>query len=129
LLLARLLRAWWRSRATAARMLRIGVESFGRVLAPLLVVGLLAWRAWCWSCTASTSTCCGGAAAVLVAGGDPHYLLPAAARVRAPRPAGRRLLTFEKIFALLVWAAVALYITGKWPDVFDFLDSTDAAAR
>jgi small-conductance mechanosensitive channel len=33
-------------------------------------------------------------------------------------------LTFEKIFALLVWLAVALYITGLWPDLFAYLDNT-----
>jgi small-conductance mechanosensitive channel len=37
---------------------------------------------------------------------------------------GAAILTFEKIFALLVWLAVALYITGLWPDLFDYLDQT-----
>ena len=37
---------------------------------------------------------------------------------------GATLVTFEKIFALLVWVAVALYLTGLWPQVFHFLDTT-----
>jgi small-conductance mechanosensitive channel len=39
-------------------------------------------------------------------------------------PLGAALVTFEKIFALLVWVAFALYLTGMWPDVFQFLDTT-----
>ena len=39
-------------------------------------------------------------------------------------PVGAAILTFEKIFALLVWLAVALYITGLWPDIFHYLDNT-----
>lgn len=37
---------------------------------------------------------------------------------------GASLLLFEKSFAMLVWVALALYITGMWQEVFDFLDST-----
>lgn len=39
-------------------------------------------------------------------------------------PVGTAVLTFEKIFALIVWLGVALYIVGFWPEVFDFLDDT-----
>jgi small-conductance mechanosensitive channel len=46
-------------------------------------------------------------------------------RVFARRgPLGAAIVTFEKIFALLVWLAVALYITGLWPDLFQYLDNT-----
>ncbi len=37
---------------------------------------------------------------------------------------GQTLLTFEKIFQLLVWAAMALYITGTWSDLYQYLDHT-----
>ncbi|MGZ8289953.1 MAG: mechanosensitive ion channel family protein [Telluria sp.] len=37
---------------------------------------------------------------------------------------GAALVTFEKIFALLVWAGVALYLAGLWPDLIAFLDGT-----
>jgi small-conductance mechanosensitive channel len=46
-------------------------------------------------------------------------------RVFARRgPLADALATFEKIFALLVWLGVALYITGLWPDIFEYLDNT-----
>lgn len=34
------------------------------------------------------------------------------------------LLLFEKVFATLVWSAVALYITGLWPDLIHYLETT-----
>lgn len=39
-------------------------------------------------------------------------------------PLGAALVTFEKIFALVVWLLVALYLTGLWGEVFQFLDHT-----
>jgi small-conductance mechanosensitive channel len=38
--------------------------------------------------------------------------------------AGAFLQLFEKIFAILVWICVLLYITGLWPDLVDYLDTT-----
>jgi small-conductance mechanosensitive channel len=35
---------------------------------------------------------------------------------------GEAFVTFEKIFVLVVWLAVVLYLTGMWPDILDFLD-------
>jgi small-conductance mechanosensitive channel len=37
---------------------------------------------------------------------------------------GQTILTFEKIFQLLVWAGMALYITGTWGDLYQYLDQT-----
>ena len=37
---------------------------------------------------------------------------------------GATILTFEKMISLGVWAAFALYITGAWPDVFEWLNNT-----
>ncbi|MBY0242048.1 MAG: mechanosensitive ion channel [Burkholderiaceae bacterium] len=37
---------------------------------------------------------------------------------------GQTLLTFEKIFQLLVWAGMVLYITGTWGDLYQYLDQT-----
>jgi small-conductance mechanosensitive channel len=108
----------------AGMVRRIGVESFARVLGPLLILGLLA-------------------AAKYVLG---HYQHVNVLRVALPLFAsfaliriafymlrrvfarggqlGAAVLTFEKIFALLVWLGVALYITGLWPDLIDYLDNT-----
>lgn len=37
---------------------------------------------------------------------------------------GAFLQLFEKVFATLVWCCVALYITGLWSDVINYLDAT-----
>ena len=39
-------------------------------------------------------------------------------------PLGNAIVTFEKVIALMVWACVALYLTGLWTDVFAFLETT-----
>lgn len=38
---------------------------------------------------------------------------------------GGQLRTWERLIAWAVWAGVAIYISGLWPDVADFLDSLD----
>jgi small-conductance mechanosensitive channel len=38
--------------------------------------------------------------------------------------AGGFLLLIEKVFSAMVWIGVALYITGLWPDLLQFLDDT-----
>ena len=39
-------------------------------------------------------------------------------------PLGAAFVTFEKAFATMVWAGVALYILGWWPELVDFLENT-----
>lgn len=38
--------------------------------------------------------------------------------------AGALLLMFEKILAALTWLGVAIYVTGLWPDLLKYLEST-----
>ena len=38
-------------------------------------------------------------------------------------PVGSAILTFERVFALLVWGGVAVYLTGLWPDLLATLQS------
>ena len=104
---------------------QIGVRSFAKVLSPLLILGLLAL------------------AKLMLANYHIHVnllrlALPLFASFALIRtafyllrrvfarhgPVGATILTFEKIFSLLVWLAVALYITGLWPDIFHYLDNT-----
>jgi small-conductance mechanosensitive channel len=123
---AGLLQAWWRSRRTARGItLHEGVASLTRVLAPLLVVGLLYLSTWLLAMNRFHTNIVKVAIPVfwsLVLIRAAFFLLR---RVFARHgQLGEAFVTFEKIFALVVWAAVALYITGKWPDIFDFLDST-----
>jgi small-conductance mechanosensitive channel len=103
---------------------RIGVDSFGRVLGPLLVVGLLALSKL-----------------VLV---NFHYhvnllkvafpIFTSLAAIRIVfyvlrRVFGRRgqlgaaFKTFERIFVFVAWLAVVLYFVGVWDDILQYLDS------
>jgi small-conductance mechanosensitive channel len=122
---AQLVRMWWRRRrGEDGSLLHTGVESFTRVVAPLLVVGLL-YLAQLLLTKSHVHTNIGKVAIPvfwsLAAIRLVFYLLR---RVFARRgQLGQALVTFEKIFALVAWLAVVLYITGLWPDIFDFLDS------
>lgn len=122
--LSRVLRASFRRPAPGAPLPNFGVASFVRVLSPLLTVLLML-----------------GAKYVLAKSQHVHVLnvaLPLVTSLAVIRfgfylmrrvfarhgPVGAAILNFEKIFALLVWLAVALYITGMWPELFDYLEQT-----
>jgi len=118
-------RLWWRRRrGEEGSLLHTGVESFTRVVAPLLVVGLLSLAQVILSQNRFHTNIVKVAIPVfwsLAAIRLVFYLLR---RVFGRRGhLGQAFVTFEKIFALVAWLAVALYITGLWPDIFDFLDS------
>ena len=123
--LARLMRnAYLRQRHGEAGVGRIDAKSFARVLSPVLMIGLLALAKLVLAKYHHVNVLrvalplLGSLALIRIA----FYLLR---RVFARRgPLGAAILTFEKIFALLVWLGVALYITGLWPDVFQYLDNT-----
>lgn len=107
-------------------VVRAGVASFGHVLAPVLVAALifvatLALKPFLHNVylLRVALPVFGSLAVIRLA----FYLLR---RVFARHgQIGATILTFEKIFALLVWLAVALYLTGLWPEVFAFLDGTE----
>jgi small-conductance mechanosensitive channel len=122
---AQLVRIWWRRRrGEPGSLLHTGVESFTRVVAPLLVVGLLYLAQFVLTRSHFHTNIVKVAIPVfwsLAAIRLVFYLLR---RVFARRgQLGQAFVTFEKIFALVAWLAVVLYITGLWPDIFDFLDS------
>jgi small-conductance mechanosensitive channel len=124
-LLARLIRsAWLHSHEEQSGFRRIGVESFVRVLFPLLTVALLALAKLVLAEYQHVN---------LLRLALPLFLSLAVIRLgfymlrrvfARHGPVGAALLTFEKVFALLVWLGVALYITGVWPDVLAFLETT-----
>ena len=123
LLLARLIRrSWLHEDDNAGAFRRIGVEGFGRVLAPLLITGgvwlakgILSQYQNVHLLTVALPLFASMALIRIV-----FYLLR---RVFARRgPLGTALQTFEKILALLVWVGVALYLTGQWPDILHFLE-------
>ncbi|ALK98617.1 mechanosensitive ion channel protein [Massilia sp. WF1] len=126
-LCAGLLQFWWRRRRTARGVTtrHEGMESLARVVAPLLVVGLLYLSSTLLAGHRFHTNIVKVAIPVfwsLVVIRLAFYLLR---RVFARHgQLGEAFITFEKIFALVVWAAVALYITGMWPEIFDVLDAT-----
>jgi small-conductance mechanosensitive channel len=123
-LLARLLRGTLATRGTNLRLMRLGVESFSRVLSPALALGLIA------------------IAKPILAQWHPVELLRVAMPLVASFAlirlvfyvlhkvfarggrAGSFLLLFEKLFATLVWIGVAIYIVGWWPGMVQYLDTT-----
>jgi small-conductance mechanosensitive channel len=122
---AQLVRMWWRRRrGEDGSLLHTGVESFTRVVAPLLVVALLnvgqfvlVKQHYHTNIVKVAMSVFWSLAAIRLV----FYLLR---RVFARRgQLGQAFVTFEKIFVLVVWLAVVLYITGMWPDIVDFLDS------
>jgi small-conductance mechanosensitive channel len=126
-LCAGLLQFWWRRRRAARGITRHDtVDSFTRVVAPLLVVGLLYLSTWLLVQNRFHTNIVKVAIPVfwsLVVIRVAFYLLR---RVFARHgQLGEAFVTFEKIFALVVWAAVALYITGKWPDIIYYLDANE----
>jgi small-conductance mechanosensitive channel len=126
-LCAGLLQFWWRRRRVAQGItLNEGVASLARAVAPLLVVGLLYLSTWLLAMSRFHTNIVKVAIPVfwsLVVIRVAFFLLR---RVFARHgQLGEAFVTFEKVFALVVWVGVALYITGKWPDIFHYLDTTE----
>lgn len=118
LVLARLLQ-----REDRGGVARFGVESFARVLGPLAIVCLL-WlseivlQRWYQVNLLKVALPIWGSLAVI------RFTFYVLRRVFARRgQIGAAMLTFEKIFQLLVWVGFALYITGYWDDIYRYLDS------
>ncbi|MET0322168.1 MAG: mechanosensitive ion channel domain-containing protein [Duganella sp.] len=111
--------------AQQGQMARFGVESFGRVMGPLAIMSLLwlsrlALRQYMphTNLVNVALPIFGALAAIRFT----FYLLRRVfARSHEISPG---MVSFEKLFQLLVWAAYVLYITGLWDDVFFFLDHT-----
>jgi small-conductance mechanosensitive channel len=105
-------------------VMRFGVESFSRVVGPVAIVCLLVLSKailgrWHHVNLLKVAIPIFGSLVVIR---FTFYLLR---RIFARQgKVGAAMLTFEKIFQLLVWLAFVLYITGIWDDVFSYLDST-----
>lgn len=98
---------------------------FSRVLGPLLTLGVLALARLALANYQHVNilTVAVPLAASIVVIRTVFFLLR---RVfaRGSDQLGAAFVLFEKLFALGVWAAVALYITGLWPDVVHYLEHT-----
>lgn len=119
-----LVHVWWRRRHGADGIpLHAGVESFTRVVAPLLVVGLLTLAQFLLTKNHFRTNIVRVAIPIFWSLAVIRAVFFLLRRVFARRgQLGEAFVTFEKIFVLVVWLAVVLYLTGMWPDIFDFLD-------
>ncbi|HZW12060.1 MAG TPA: mechanosensitive ion channel domain-containing protein [Noviherbaspirillum sp.] len=121
---ARMLRPKLASRDVQLRVMRLGVESFVRVLWPLLALGFIALskvviEQWHHVNLLRLAIPLVGSFALI------RLCFHMLRRIFAKGgPAGGFLLMFEKGFATLVWGGVALYITGLWPELVQYLDET-----
>jgi small-conductance mechanosensitive channel len=123
LLLARLIRrSWLHENVEHGGIRRIGVEGFGRVLAPLLIAGLL-WMAQMYLARRQSVHLLGVALPLFTSMALIRIVFYLLRRVFARHgQLGSALQTFEKILALVVWMGVALYLMGMWPDIIEFLE-------
>jgi small-conductance mechanosensitive channel len=123
-LVARLVKVWWRSRPGHEDSLHTGVDSFTNVVGPLLVVGLLSLAQFLLAKYRFHTNIVRVAIPIFWSLGVIRLVFYLVRRVFARRrPLDESFITLEKVFALVVWIAVVLYITGMWPDIVDFLDS------
>ncbi len=121
-LASRGLRTALRERKVNTRVMRLGVESFSRVLSPLLALLFIACARLVLAKYHHVNLL--RLAIPLVASFAlirlAFYILR---RIFARGgQAGTLLLLFEKIFAIVVWVGVALYITGLWPVLLDLME-------
>jgi small-conductance mechanosensitive channel len=113
-----------RARDVADGYLRIGAESFLSVLAPLMVVGLLNVAKYVLVSNRIHINLVRVAIPVFLSLAVIRLVFYLLRRIFARRgELGAAFVTFEKVFALVVWLGVALYLTGLWDDVFDYLNS------
>lgn len=122
--LARVLRGTLTAHESQLKMMRLGVQSFSRVLFPLLVLALISLAKPVLAQWHHVNLL--RVAIALVASFALIRLMFYVLRRVFARggKAGRFVLLFEKLFAILVWAGVALYITGLWPDLLRYLEDT-----
>jgi small-conductance mechanosensitive channel len=124
-MLSGLLRKRVTAHEPATGMARFGVESFSRVIGPLAIaclifLGQVVLARYQKVHLLKVALPIFGSLAAI------RFVFFLLRRVFARRGGeiGATMLTFEKIFQLLVWACVAMYITGLWDDVFLYLENT-----
>ncbi|HEV2612680.1 MAG TPA: mechanosensitive ion channel protein, partial [Noviherbaspirillum sp.] len=122
--LARLLKARVASSDSQSRVVRLGVQSFARVLWPLIALVLVFAATAVLSYFQPVSLL--RLAIPLIASFALIRLVFYVLRRAFAKggKAGAFLLLSETVIATVVWACVALYIAGLWPDVINYLDKT-----
>jgi small-conductance mechanosensitive channel len=122
--LARLIRLGFAPKDSNAGILRIGLESFSRVLSPSIALGLILLVRPILARTQHVNVL--NVAIPLVASFVLVRLsLYVLRRVFARTGrVGDAVMVFEKLITLVVWTGFAMYITGLWPDLIDSLEKT-----
>lgn len=122
--LAKALKASVGSGKSHTRVIQLGVESFSRVLSPLIALGLITIakpilaRYHHINLLRVAIPLVASFALIRLA----FYILR---RIFARgRQAGSLLLLVEKILAVTIWFCVAMYITGLWPDLIQIMEDT-----
>ncbi|WP_050478538.1 mechanosensitive ion channel family protein [Herbaspirillum rhizosphaerae] len=105
--------------------MQIGVKSFVRVLSPLLILILLALARLVLMRLKLPVTLWQVMLPLMISQVAMRFVFYVLRRIFIKdATAGAFLQLFEKAFAVLVWICVLLYITGLWPDLVDYLDTT-----
>ncbi|HEY8609194.1 MAG TPA: mechanosensitive ion channel domain-containing protein [Noviherbaspirillum sp.] len=123
-LLARVLRGQLAARDVQRRVIRLGVESFAPVLAPLLTLGFIALARLVlgqWMPVRLLQFALPLVASFALIRFAFYVLRRVFAREGAT---GAFLQSAEKLVAVLVWMGVALYVTGLWPGLLNLLEET-----
>ncbi|WP_050463838.1 mechanosensitive ion channel family protein [Herbaspirillum autotrophicum] len=106
-------------------VLRLGVKSFVRVLSPLLILILLALSRMLLVKMHHPVTLWQVMMPLMIAQVAMRFVFYVLRSIFVHETtAGAFLQLFEKVFAILVWICVGLYITGLWPDLISYLDGT-----
>jgi small-conductance mechanosensitive channel len=125
-LLARGLQKLFADTVSVPEGLRLKTDSFGRVLAAALSLGLLAIAKLVlikWSSVNLLRVTIPLFGALLLIR-FVFYLLHPVIATRSGKT-GRALLHLEQIFSVLVWIWFVLYITDVWPDLLQILNDTN----
>ena len=123
--LATMLRTRFGRNESQGNMARFGVESFGRVMGPLTIMCLLWLSRLVLRQYMPHTNLVNVAMPIFGALAAIRFTFYVLRRVFARhREISPGMVSFEKLFQLLVWAAYVLYITGMWDEVFYFLDHT-----
>jgi len=122
--LSRTIRALFKVPAAQPRVVRLGIESFARVLSPVLILVLI-FIAKALLIESHRVNLLRLAIPLVLSMALIRFVIYVLQRAfDRDGVRGSFLLAFEKVFAVLVWSGVALYITGLWPDLLHELEQT-----
>jgi len=124
-LLARALRRLFTVNAVQPPAMQIGLGSFVKVLTPVLTLLLLILVKLLMQKLHQPVNLLRLAIPLVASLALMRFVFYVLRRIFARNTGvGTFLLLFEKTFGVLVWIGLLLYISGMWPDLVDYLDST-----